>query len=193
AGRGSLALRSIDRETVHVALQRSWSALAKTAQLRRKAAQALLERLLSRLPKGARGTDLLVETTFGELRASLTDDMLLKVEIRDFDRLLEHALLWLHEQEVIRINKGLVVFRSAMTIRLDERGGTFVKADYEPLQQHYSEQTIQIHVMAEYAQRGLETKAEAMRLAMDYFALPRNEFTAKWLPGRHKELQRQTL
>jgi ATP-dependent DNA helicase RecQ len=80
-----------------------------------------------------------------------------------------------------------------MTIRLDERGGAFVKSDFEPLQQHYSEQTIQIHVMAEYAQRGLETKVEAMRLAMDYFALPRAEFVAKWLSGRHKDLQRQTL
>jgi ATP-dependent DNA helicase RecQ len=150
---GSLALRSLDRETVHVALLRSWPALAKTAELRRKAAQVLLETLLSRLPAGARGTDLLVETTFGELRASLTDDLLLKVEVRDFDRLMEHALLWLHEQEVIRINKGLVVFRSAMTIRLDPRGGAFVKADFEPLRQHYAEQTVQIHVMAEYARR----------------------------------------
>src|SRR5690606_32209800 len=40
SGRGSLALRSIDRETVHVTLLRSWSTLAKTAELRRKAAQA---------------------------------------------------------------------------------------------------------------------------------------------------------
>jgi ATP-dependent DNA helicase RecQ len=32
-----------------------------------------------------------------------------------------------------------------------------------------------------------------MRLAMDYFALPRAEFIAKWLPDRHKDLQRQTL
>ena len=31
----------------------------------------------------------------------------------------ERALLWLHEQEVIRLNKGLAVFRPAMTIRLN--------------------------------------------------------------------------
>jgi ATP-dependent DNA helicase RecQ len=192
-GRGSLSLRSLNRETIRVTLLRSWSALSKTAELRRKAAQAILEKLLSRLPQGTRGTDLLVETTFGELRASLTADLLLKAEIRDFDRLMEHALLWLHEQEVIRINKGLVVFRSAMTIRLDERGGSFLKADFEPLQQHYSEQTVQIHVMAEYAERGLAAKADAARLAMDYFALPSDQFVEKWLPGRMKELRRQTL
>ena len=192
-GRGSLSLRSLDRETIRVTLLRSWSALSKTAELRRKAAQALLEKLLGKLEQGRRGTDLLVETTFGELRACLTDDMLLKAEIRDFDRLMEHALLWLHEQEVIRINKGLVVFRSAMTIQLDDRGGSFLKADYEPLQQHYSEQTVQIHVMAEYAERGLTATADAARLAMDYFALPSTEFIQKWLPGRTKELKLQTL
>jgi ATP-dependent DNA helicase RecQ len=192
-GRGSLSLRSLNREAVDVTLLRSWSALARTAELRRKAAQAVLEKLLSELSQGARGTDLLVETTFGELRASLTSDLFLKTEIRDFDRLMEHALLWLHEQEVIRINKGLVVFRSAMTIRLEERGGAFLKADFDPLLQHYGEQTVQIHVMAEYAQRGLTAKTDAARLAMDYFALPSAQFVQKWLPGRQKELQRQTL
>src|SRR5690606_1677577 len=139
--------------------------LSKTAVPRGKAAQALLEFVQPRHPYGARGTDLLGATTFGDLRASLTVDLLLKDDwVRDFDRLMEHALLWLHEQQVIRINKGLVVCRSAMTIRLDERGRSFVKSDFEPLQQHYSEQTVEIHVMAEYAQRGLEAKADAMRL-----------------------------
>ena len=192
-GRGSLSLRSLNRETIRVKLLRTWSTLSKTAELRRKAAQAILQKLLGKLPMGTRGTDLLVETTFGELRGCLTDDLLLKAEIRDFDRLLEHALLWLHEQEVIRINKGLVVFRSAMTIRLDERGGSFLKADFEPLQQHYSEQTVQTHVMAEYAERSLAAKADAARLVMDYFSLSSNQFIEKWLPGRAKELRRQTL
>ena len=127
-GRGSLSLRfSQFEKTIRVTLLRPWLALSKTAELRRIAAQAILERLQNNLPQGARGTDLLVETTFGELRASLTADLLLKPEIKDFDRLMDHALLWLHEQEVIRINKGLVVFRSAMTIRLDDRGGPFLE------------------------------------------------------------------
>ena len=38
-GRGSLAVRKRDRETVWVTLQRSWEALARTAELRRAAAQ----------------------------------------------------------------------------------------------------------------------------------------------------------
>ena len=101
--------------------------------------------------------------------------------------------MWLHEQEVIQLNKGLAVFRPAMTIRLQqgERRG-FAKVDFEPLAFHYDGQILQIHVMAEYAARGLVAMNEAQRLASDYFTLERDEFIARWLPGRHREFERQT-
>jgi ATP-dependent DNA helicase RecQ len=47
-------------------------------------------------------------------------------------------------------------------------------------------------VMDEYVQRGLQTVADAVRLAMEYFSLERDEFMQRWLPGREKELARQT-
>jgi ATP-dependent DNA helicase RecQ len=192
SGKGSLRIKGLDQDTLQVTLLRDWPALAKTAELRRKAARLLLDHLLSCLPQGARGTDLLAETTVGRLTSTLETDLFLKAEIRDFNRLLESALLWLHEQEVIRLNKGLAVFRAAMTIRLDQQGGQFLKADFEPLQQHYHEQVVQIHVMAEYVQRGLITMADALRLTMDYFTLDRAAFLERWLPDREK-LYRQTL
>ena len=40
------------------------------------------------------------------------------------------ALLWLHEQEVIRLNKGLAVFRPAMTIHLKPETRGFAQADF---------------------------------------------------------------
>src|SRR5262249_49659228 len=132
-GVGSLRLRRLDRETIELRLQREWSALAKTAQLRRAAAGHLLEHLLACLPRGLRGTDLLAETTLGKLFTALEGNLTLSWQIKEPTKLLERALLWMHEQEVIRLNKGLAVFRPAMTIRLaqDKRG--FVKADFEPL------------------------------------------------------------
>lgn len=75
-------------------------------------------------------------------------------EIRDFSRLLDYALLWLHEQDIIRLNKGLAIFRSAMTIQLEPEKRNFGKEDYAALQMHYNEQVLQIHIMAEYVQRG---------------------------------------
>jgi len=191
-GMGSLHLRQLDSETFEVKLQREWPVLMKTSQLRRAAAKCLLEHLLSCLPPGDRGTDLLAETTLGKLRTSLEDDLIINSEAKDLSKLMDRALLWLHEQEVIRLNKGLAVFRPAMTIRLGQERRGFVKADFEPLKIHYEQQVLQIHVMTEYAQRGLLTMAEALHLAMDYFSLERDVFISHWLPERQKELSRQT-
>ncbi len=190
---GSLAVRKQSAETVRVTLQREWPALDKTAQLRRVAAQRLLEHLLGRLPSGSRGTDLLAETTLGKLTRAITSDPSLKARIKHPAKLLDRALLWLHEQEVIRLHKGLAVFRPAMTIRLmhRERRG-FAKTDFEPLALHYQGQVLQIHVMVEFAQRGLAAIKEALHLAMDYFTLKEEEFLRRWLPGRDREIGRQT-
>ena len=189
---GSLSLRTLDPETVQVTLQREWSRLEKMARLRRAGGLLLLEHLLRCLAPAQRGNDLLAETTLGKLTATLQEDLALKAEVRDLTRLLDRALLWLHEQEIVRLNKGLAVFRPAMTIRLAREKRSFAKADFQPLKLHYDEQVLQVHVMAEYAQRGLAAMAEALRLALDYFALGQDEFLSRWLPKREKELARQT-
>ena len=172
SGRGSLSLRSRDRETIQVTLQREWKDITTIAELRRTAADTLLKHLLSALPTGARGADLLAETTLGRLHAALNENLLLRSRVNRPDRLVHRALLWLHEQDVIRLNKGLTVLRPAMTIQLQPGSRQFAQADFQPLGIHYSEQVRQIHVMAEYAQQGLESMANALRPAMDYFMLP---------------------
>ena len=191
-GTGSLRQRRVDAENIQITLQREWSALTRTAQLRRAAATLLLEHLIACLPPTSRGNDLLAETSLGKLHAVIESDLILKSEVKDTAKLLDRALLWLHEQEIIRLNKGLAVFRPAMTIRLTAERRNFVKSDFAPLKLHYDEQIIQIHVMAEYVQRGLQTMTDALRLAMDYFKLERADFMRLWLPNREKELARQT-
>lgn len=190
---GSLSLKRLDSESVRITLNRNWRDLDKTAQLRRSAADVLLRHLVTCLPKGGKGLDQLAETTMGKLLAALDADLLLKAEIKNQQKCLEHALLWLHEQEIIRLNRGLTVFRSAMTIRLeDDWKKQFQQPDFEPLKLHYKEQVTQIHVMAEYVKLGLEKMADALRLTMDYFSLKQEDFLRRWLPGREKELERQT-
>ena len=172
-GGGSLTVRKRDAETAQMTLRREWSALEETASLRREGAHRLLEHLLACLPPGSRGMDLLAETTIGRLLVALEDDLVLRSRVRKPDKLLDRALLWLHEQEVIRLHKGLAVFRPAMTIKLEQetpRRG-FANVDFEPLKLHYQGQVLQIHVMVEYARRGLEAMADALNLAMDYFSL----------------------
>ena len=190
---GSIKLHRVDAESVAIELLREWSKLEATARRRRAAAECLLEHLLACLPPTARGIDQLSETTLGKLLAALESDLALKAEREINPKLLDRALLWLHEQEIIRLNKGLAVFRPAMTIRLEPDGKRrFTQPDFAPLQMHYDEQVVQIHVMAEYVQRGLKAMADALRLTLDYFSLQRDEFMRRWLPERDKELTRQT-
>ena len=190
---GSLSVRKRDAETAQVTLRRTWRALEETAQLRHEAARRLLEHLLACLPDGVRGTDLLAETTVGKLLQAVESDLVLKSKVRNTAKLLDRALLWLHEMEIIRLNKGLTVFRPAMKIRLrkTERRG-FSNADFAPLDLHYKGQVLQIHVMAEFAECGLAAMRDALRLAMDYFGMNEVDFLARWLPGRDKEIGRQT-
>ncbi|MCC6472848.1 MAG: ATP-dependent helicase, partial [Burkholderiales bacterium] len=191
-GAGSLRTRRLDAESVEVTLQRSWSALEETARRRRAAAGVVLAHLLGCLPHGARGLDQLAQTTLGALLAAIKSDLVLAAQSRQPARLLDRALLWLHEQEVMRLNKGLAVFRPAMSIRLAPGRRGFSRGDFAALRLHYDEQVVQIHVMAEYVRRGLAAMAEALALAMDDFSLGREAFIARWLPEREKELARQT-
>ena len=165
---GSIDMRRTDRENVNIKLRRRWKALETTAEVRRQGAGILLDHLLAVLPKDQRGTDLLVETTLGKLRHALSEDIVLKTQGWNIAKLCDRALLWLHEQEVIQLNKGLAVFRPAMTIRLEQFAGGqrrgFATADFQPLQLHYREQVLQIHIMAEFAARGLEAMADAVEL-----------------------------
>ena len=191
-GRGNVGLRKVSSNTLAVVLQRPWQALDEMAGRRRLAAELLLTHLVG-LAKGERGKDLQVETTLGDLLAVLNGDALLRTSgVRDMSKLMERALLWLHEQEVASLGKGLTIFRQAMTVQLNPAGGQFTKSHFQPLEEHYAEQTAQTHVMSTYAERGLVAMHEAVRLSEDYFVLDRDTFAQRWMPGRSKETGRQT-
>ena len=159
------------------------------------------------LPQGTRGKDLLVTTTRGALAEALSQ-MAMPLQTgnnpssslqgrqqsqhRGHDQKLNAAILWLHQQEIIRLNQGMGIFTPAMTIRMEQTRSGFTEADYQPLQQYYDTQTLQIHIMAEYARQGLDSATAAVRLTMDYFTMQQNDFLKKWLPNREAELKRQT-
>ena len=190
---GSLSVRNRGRDQAKITLHREWDALEKWARIRREGAELLLAHLLQCLPPDARGIDLLAETTLGKLNHAIESDHALKQRVRSPPRLMERVLLWLHEQEVIRLHKGLVVFRPAMKIRLEPGvRRVFTQTDFEPLALHYKGQVLQIHVMVQFAERGLAAVSEALQLAMEYFKLPKEEFLARWFPGQEAETARET-
>jgi ATP-dependent DNA helicase RecQ len=191
-GRGNLGLRKVSRNTIFVRLERSWSTVQRTADLRRQGAQVLLAHLAGKVARGTRGKDIQVETTLGAMLDALNGDALLRADVRDMTRLMDRALLWLHEQQVVTLGRGLTVFRPAITVRLNPKGGQFTVQHFAPLEEHYAETTIQTHVMAAYAETGLQAMDRAQRLSEDYFVLDRDAFLRRWLPGRGAEIRRQT-
>ena len=193
--RRSIQIRARDMETIGVRLRRDWASIDRIARLRRDGAARLLEHLLGKVPDGVRGVDLLVETTYGALEQAIRDDLVLKSELKHqaTQPLVDRALLWMHEQEVVTLNRGLTVFRPAMTLKVTRDGRTFTVADFKPLQEHYAEQTAQIHVVAEYAKLGVDDIHLALRLAVDYFELESQAFVHKWFKGKETMLGRDTL
>ncbi len=191
----SLEVRTRDMDTAVVRLRRPWNSVERLARLRRDGAVRLLDHLVARVPAGVRGVDILVETTYGELERAIKADIVLTAELKrhNTQALVDRALLWMHEQEVLTLNRGLTVFRPAMTLKVTRDGRTFRVADFSPLRQHYAEQTAQIHVVAEYARLGMADIGLALRLAMDYFELDSESFVANWFKGKESTLRRDTL
>ena len=191
----SMEIRARDLDTISVRLRREWDSINRISKLRREGAEKLLQHLMDKVPKGVRGVDLLVETTYGALEQVINDDLIFRSTLKNQDAqpLVDRALLWLHEQEVVALNRGLTVFRPAMTLTVKHDGKTFTSADFKPLKEHYKEQTAQIHVVSEYAKLGVEDIHLALRLATDYFKLSSFDFIQKWFKGNEKLIERETL
>ena len=192
---GSIDLRYQARDAYRVRVRRNWTAIGELAEKRRRLASLVLDTLLAKIPADAPArADQLVEFHFEELHQAIDRDLLLRAELRDIDAALERALMFLHEQRVIILQHGLAVFRSAMTIRFEKeaRGEKYKVADYQPLEHHYKERILQVHVMSEYARLGLERIQAALELVLAYFTLTKDEFLRRYFQAKPDLLQHAT-
>lgn len=192
---GSIDLRYVAHDSYRVRVRRPWAAIAELADKRRRVASVVLEVLLGKIPADTPATaDLLVEFSFEELHNAIERDLLLRSELKDMDAALERALMYLHEQHVIVLQQGLAVFRSAMTIRMtpEARRDKFRASHYRPLEHHYRERVLQVHVMSEYARRGLDRIREALGLVLAYFTLDKEEFVRRYLAAKPELLNHAT-
>ena len=191
--RGSIRVRARGQERMTITLNRPWRSVERAAELRRIAALAILRLMLSKTANESNRADILIEVTQSEINTALQAEMQLS-RIRDRDLLRRTALLWLHEQEIVRLSSGFTVLRNAMTVSVppEENRRQFTQGDYEPLQMHYDTQTRQVHIIAEYGEQGLLEQGRAIALAADYFTMEEDEFVAKWLGHRTDGLKHQT-
>ena len=195
--RSSFELRQISQDYLKLRIRggHSWRGIQGLGDRRRALSAVLLKFLIGKLPPGARGKDLLIETTFGELMGQIDEDLELRARISapERRRAIEHVLLYMHKQEVLTLNHGMTVMRRAMTIEVDaEKRTGYLKDDYQRLDEHYREKRIQVHVMREYAEAALGEMAAALRLVMDYFTLSKLDFIRLYFSGREEVLKLAT-
>lgn len=192
--RSMMQIRGMGPDTLRVTLHRSWSQIRTICERRRAVAQVVLARLLAELPAGARESSLIVECKARDLLDAIDGDMELKGTLRDPAAALESALLYLHENKVVELDKGRSVFRSAMTIQTDPAAlkRRFAKDDFAPLQEFYRERTLQTHVMHEYARLGGDDPSQARHLVDAYFSWPRKRFVREFFKGRTDLLELAT-
>ena len=192
---GSIELRYIGRDLFRARLRREWPMVAEIADRRRRVATVLLDAIIAKIPQDTPPkADLLVEFTFEELTAALHNDITLRSDIRDMQAAIERGLMFLHEQEVIILQQGLAIFRSAMTIRVrpESKGQRYTQDQYQALQHHYRERIFQVHVMNEYARYGMDRIQEALNMVVQYFKLEREQFIARYFGNRQDFLERAT-
>jgi ATP-dependent DNA helicase RecQ len=193
--KGSIAVRYRGIDQYAVKLNRDWQALVATAERRQAIAAIVLASIIERIPEGmASSADLLVEFAAEDLLAGLKTDIIASSEVKDPLAAIERALNFLHEQRVITLQKGLAVFRQAMTIQLlpEAKGRRYNKGDYEPLSQHYSERVFQIHVINEYARLALDKISHALSFVLAYFSQDKSEFVKRYFADRQEILERAT-
>jgi ATP-dependent DNA helicase RecQ len=186
-------VRLIRRQILKVRLLRTWSNIKEVAEKRRAVASVLLHFLAGKLDDRLRGVDLRVECKLGELAGAIKADLVVGPQTTDELTAIDAGLLHLHDNNVLILDRGKTVFRSAMTIQIypEEKRG-FANADFEPLKEHYDEKNFQIHVIHEYAKLGLNKLSDALRFVLTYFTLPKIEFVRRYFAGRREMLERAT-
>lgn len=195
ASRGSIDLVQTSRDIYRVRLQRTWSHLLATAEMRRAVASRVLEAIMMRLPKDApAGSGLLVPFAMEDLTRALKADLVISGQLRDPLAAAERGLMFLHEHNAIMLHGGFAIFRSAMTLQVppEAKRRSYSHAQHQPLAHHYQERKFQIHVMDEYAKLGAAKIRDGMRFVADYFSLDKDAFARRFFSDRVEQVTRAT-
>lgn len=191
--RGSIDMRYVGQNQYKVKLQRDWQSLRKTAELRRSVAKVILTAIFANIEKGETASgDLLVEFSSEDLLKALKANTDLRSRLQNPLAAMDRALMYLHEQRAITLQKGLAVFRQAMTLTIAEQsnGRQYSNGDYESLSRHYSERVFQIHVMNEYACKAVEKIGQALAFMLAYFSQDKARFVKQFFSDRRTLLER---
>ncbi|WP_298080660.1 RecQ family ATP-dependent DNA helicase [uncultured Cardiobacterium sp.] len=191
---GSLDLRDMGNDLLQLRFKNpkdDWDDLITRSELRRTLCTHIVPYLIQKAGK-VRSKDALAETSYGELLEQFNKNQnTAAIPAEKREALLNQALLYLHKQDVIRLNHGMTILRHAMTIHLNETNlhKDYLKNDFTQLARYYISKRLQIHAMREYAVKALEKITLGLELVKDYFHDKESDFYNKWFKGREAELK----
>ncbi|MGE4296471.1 MAG: RecQ family ATP-dependent DNA helicase [Desulfovibrionaceae bacterium] len=188
---GLMAVRKAGGESMDLTLKAGWPELRERVAVRRIVAQELVRLLLTKLPPGKTGKNLLVGFQSRELADALAKHLALQ-DVDDLDKQIESALRGLHRLSVITLQAGLAVFRPAMTLYVSPDETRFRKADFVLYENFFKQKTLQVHIMGRYALLGAEAFKRAMALVRDYFSMTVEAFVERYFPKEKRLLELPT-
>ncbi len=191
--RGSILFRHKFQDQWRLKLQKSWASIVEIAKRRQAIAWVILEAIIQGIGKAPVG-EVLVQFSSDDLADALQRDFAVQVSEDKASAAIDRGLMFLHEQRVILLQKGLAVFRQAITFRIlpEAKGRRYSKGDFALLEHHYEQRRFQIHVMNEYARLGLNRISRARQLGAAYFSQETDEFIGHFFSDRKDLLDMAT-
>lgn len=165
-GRPLLSLRARGPERFDLRLPDGFPPLVQVGRRRRQASAVVLDWLLSQKADATGRLDFTLESVCAALRA----DLALRPGPGEAVALAERALLSLHDLNVLVLESGLSVFRTAMRLRTTaERSRRYGKEEHEPCEQHRRSRLRQAHAMVRYAERAARSPRDGRELLRVWF------------------------
>ena len=166
-------------------------ALREWLKLRRDVAGRALSFMVD-LGTGS-GGQILVSSDLEKVVREVESDLLFR-DLPSLPDAVRSAVSWLHDLRIITVQSGLAVFRSAMLLERRSGGrlqGNDADEAKAALHEHRLQKILRVHVMDTWARRMVDDdRADDFR--GDWFALPVDDFKAKWFPKRTQQIERPT-
>ena len=196
-GLGGTALVTVaiaGRNRLRVGFQVAWDGFREQLDLRARVGQIILDVLLAHAEHQGLTCERLVRFSLEEIRRAIDGALGLAQQIGDPFDAIEKALLFLDEHHVIALEKGLAIFRQAMTIRLrdEAKGRRYSGRHYRPLQDHYEQRVFQIHAMGRYVEEARNGLGGSRRYVQRYFTMPAPDFRRHYFGDDPKMVERAT-
>ncbi|MCE2530159.1 MAG: RecQ family ATP-dependent DNA helicase [Acidimicrobiia bacterium] len=188
SARTPITVKSASRATIRIGLDTGWAGVEDYLKARRSAARSVvstLEAVADRQDPNKRG-ERLVLFSLHELGQRLDERFEANGPIPDTFTAVEKTLLFLDEQQVIKLQHGLSMFRQAMTLRVvAETGRRYTNREHQKLTDHYAEKVLKVHAIGRYVDSlAADPDGAAGRYISNYFKMPPDAFRQRYFPTR---------